>query len=212
MKLQAYHNDPEFKRAFVAETVRHREQDRFIKGIYSNGDMSNFKGCSIGCSVHSLKLLGRNGMGFGDHAACANALGWAKWLCLLQDAIFENLPEKEHRFWTEELAVAVPVGVDLTPVQWQFCAFLMRENIKRVQGLSMDEKVKRQVINAVQKVLVFHENVILTGVTVSAARSAAESAAWSAAVSAAESAAESAEKQAQNTELEKRLRKLLGVR
>ena len=202
-KLKAYHGDEKFKRDFVAMAILHREQDRYIKGTFSEKDSDDadfFKGCSVGCSIRSLKLLGKNGMDYNNHAKLAESLGWPDWLTLLQDTIFERLPQSESETWTEELAQAVPVGVDLSVVKWQFCAFLMRENIERVIDLKMDEESKKKVLDSIRSVLSLHEKAALGNIPESAAWSAAESAArsasWSAAESEAESAAESAARSA----------------
>src|SRR6059036_1776153 len=99
---------------------KHREEDRYIAGSYAKGKGDDWRGCSIGCSVRSLQLLGRLPSDFHNnyHAGLAVALGWPEWLVRLQDTLFEGLLPSERPAWTETLAQAVPIGVDLEPVRW----------------------------------------------------------------------------------------------
>lgn len=161
--ILTYHSDRNFKRDFVKMTKLHREQERYISGVYCQGQNDSFRGCSIGCSIQSLKLLGRNGMSYNDHAACAKSLGWPEWLCHLQDIFFEKLPIADRVIFTEQLAEAIPVGVDINPVKLEFCAFLIRENIERVLALTLDEKLKEPVVASMRGVLTVIESAIKTG-------------------------------------------------
>ena len=53
MELISYKNDKELKSMMIEEMKLHQKQDQLIKGVYSkiNGV---FKGCAVGCSIHSL--------------------------------------------------------------------------------------------------------------------------------------------------------------
>ncbi len=198
MELITYKGDKKLKTLFVNEVKWHEKNDALIKGTYGTGSNGDWKGCAVGCSIHSLnRKLGKD-YKTNDHSVYEKELGIPEWLARLEDTIFEGLPEKEAKLWPAAFAEAVPVGVNLDPVKWKFCAFILKENIERVLKLDIKDELKEQVVKAIQGVLAVHENAIKTGKwDESAARSAesaarsARSAAWSAAWSA-ESAAESA--------------------
>ena len=186
--MKSFNGEVALKEDLIDEMKKHQEADDLIKGTYS--EMSGkFLGCAIGCSVQSL--ITRRGVSIkhDDHKALGDAIGSPEWLMRLQDTLFENLPEKESKEFPVKFYQAMPVGVDLEPVKWRFCAFILKENIERVLALDIDEKLKEQVVDAVRGVLVLHEKAIENG---NWDESAAKSAAWSA-KSAAKSAAWSAE-------------------
>ena len=191
MSLVSYKGDPKLKKMFVAEIERHRKLDMIVQGTYGK-ENGTWKGCAVGCSVHSLNLKLNKKYDTSDHTVYEKELGMPEWLARLEDTLFEGLPETESKKWPGQFAKAVPVGVNLEPVKWQFCAYLMKENIERVLTLDISEDLKKQVVDAIRGVLSVHESAIETGKwDESAARSAdsaARSAAWSAARSA-ESAA-----------------------
>ena len=169
-----YHSDTEFKRLFVEQTVKHREGDRYIQRSYSNSqEADKFRGCSVGCSVMSLKLMGRNGIDWDDHAGLANLLGWPDWLILLQEEIFEGLPLSDAVMWTEKLASAVPVGIEIGMVKFRFLSFLMEENVNLVASLELDPALKNQVIESIKSVKNLHDRVVISGELDADARSAA---------------------------------------
>jgi hypothetical protein len=198
--MQSYLNDPKLKRDFVKEVKWHQDQDKIIKGTYQEGSNGDFKGCAVGCSIHSLNRMKGKSYDTSKHKVYETELGIPEWLARLEDAIFEGLPNKLAMKWPLRFAKAIPVGVNLEPVKWKISIFILSESIERVLGLDISDDLKKQVVDAIRDVLVVHEQAIKTGVWArsaarSAAESAAESAAWSAAWSArsaAWSAAESA--------------------
>jgi len=156
-----YHNDPELKKWFVAETIWHREQDLLLAGGYNhhkfdlnNGsDVSEFKGCAIGCAVLSLKRSGKlNGVEYNSHKDVAKALGWPLWLCYLQDKIFEGLPLVEREKWTEKLAKAVPVGKDISKVEDALKIKIQERNLSRAKSLP-EYGSKQSLLNAITAVI-----------------------------------------------------------
>jgi len=45
----------------VAEIKAHREADQIIQGTYGEGNNGDWKGCAVGCSIHSLnRKLGKD--------------------------------------------------------------------------------------------------------------------------------------------------------
>lgn len=195
----SYHNDPQLKKDILSEMKIHEKQDDLIKGSYSEKN-GNFKGCAVGCGVESLNLKRGFSIKHNDHAGYAKALGIPEWLAILEDNLFENLPENKSKKFPVNFLDAIPIGVNLEPIKWKFCAFLMKENIDRVLTLEISDELKSEVVNSIRSVLKVHEDALKSGewdrsaaasaaestwsvvksaARSSAARSAAESAAWS---------------------------------
>ena len=183
--MLSYLDDKKLKTDFVKEIKWHQDQDKLIKGTYAEGSNGDFRGCAVGCSIHSLNRLKHKKYSTSNHAIYETELGLPEWLARLEDTIFEGLPNKEAMQWPLQFSKAIPVGVDLEPVKWQFCAYLMKENIDRVLKLDISDKLKEQVVKAIRGVLSVHENAIKTGEWDKSAARSAESAALSAAWSAA---------------------------
>ncbi len=197
MALIAYKNDPVLKKKFVAEIIKHRKADQITQRTYGE-ENGKWKGCAVACSLRSLAILERERLvtTYDQHAEYETKLGIPEWLARLEDTIFEGLPVEDAKKWPEQFSEAIPVGANLEPVKWKFCAVILKENIDRVLTLKIADDLKKQVVDAIQDVLSLHENAVKIGKwDESAVRSAAESAAesaWSAAASAARSASESA--------------------
>lgn len=110
--LITYLGQPDLKAAFLAEIGKHEAADAFIKGTYGRMD-GHFRGCAIGCSLHSLNVLqGRREDERTDaHARYEPELGLPIWLAYVEDNIFESLPMEAAKVWPRQFAEAVPVGV-----------------------------------------------------------------------------------------------------
>ena len=182
--MKTFHNDIAIKEKYVARVKAHQEADKIIKGKY----WEEGKGCAVGCTIEGNK-----------HNRYETELGLPEWLARLEDILFEGMPNEDAMKFPLRFLEAIPVGVELDKVKWQFSAYLMKENIERVLLLNIDEILKEQVLKAIKDVLSLNENAIETGIwDASAARSvesvakSARSAAESAAESVAESVAESA--------------------
>ena len=85
VKLRSFLGDPALKTAFVREIGAHEEADMLMKGTYGEGAGCDFRGCGIGCSLHSLnKIQGRPDFGATDaHARYPSELGLPIWLAYL---------------------------------------------------------------------------------------------------------------------------------
>lgn len=112
--MLTYLNNPDLKTRFLAEIAKHEAADAIIKGTYGamNGE---FRGCAIGCSLHSLNLLegktGKDAMEDTDnHHRYEAELGLPMWLACLEDFLFEELPDDLAKRWPRRLAAAIPVG------------------------------------------------------------------------------------------------------
>ena len=191
MSLVSYHNNPKLKNSIIDEMREHQNADLIIKGRYGQ-ENGVFKGCAVGCAIHSMNVrLGKH-YPTNSHVSYEEAIGVPEWLARLHDTIFEGLPDKENTQFAVDLLAAIPVGKDLALVKWKFCAFILSENIKRVLALkNISDELKKQVVDAIRGVLKVHEEAIKTDEWNESAARSAESAAWSAARSA-ESAARSA--------------------
>src|SRR3990167_6467125 len=147
-QLLSFHSDPKIKKTYVDRLEAHAKADEFIHGKY----WENGKGCAVGCTIHS-----------DQHNAYETELGIPEWLARLEDAIFEGLDNGNAKKFAVDFLVAIPVGKNLEPIKWKFCAFILKENIERVITLKIDDKLKKKVVEAVQGVLALHEEAIKTG-------------------------------------------------
>lgn len=178
--MLSYHNDPAIKAAHVAQAQAHYDADMLVTGTYGKATEGGFKGCSVGCFAYEIapERLDR-------HAVVAEAAGWPLWLVYLSDQLFEGLPAGEREKFHVDLRKAVPVGVDLDPVQYHIAIARHERSIARLAG--NNEPYARQCIDALKGAIEWCRAEI-AGTSSKELRSAAESAAESA-VSAAKSAA-----------------------
>ena len=113
-ELRAYLNDSNLKTAFLAQIAEHEAADAIIKGTYAQRGVT-FRGCAIGCSLHSLNVIQRKvgtdrTANTGNHERYEAELGLPTWLAYLEDNIFERLPDALAVTWPRRFAEAVPVG------------------------------------------------------------------------------------------------------
>ena len=189
--MLSYKSNPKLKRMMVTEMKLHRKNDQIIKGTYSKMN-GIFKGCAVGCSIHSLNVRLKKNLPTNQHSIYESELGLPEWLARLEDFLFESLPDEEAKNFPVDLLTTIPVGVDLDPVQYRFKKFLLQDNFDCVHSLKdLDVRVKLQVTEAIKLVMKVIEGTIETGKVDEAAARSARSAAESAARSA-RSAAESA--------------------
>ena len=178
----------------------HYAADMLLKGTYGNDVSGEFRGCSVGCLLAHIKPGLSAGAIDGlshKHKIVADYYGYPEWLALLQDTIFEGLPNGESAEWHVQLAEAIASRGGV--INWQETLHRVHIGILRV---SYHTAGSAQPV--VQAVIDLHEAAIrgdspdgaAWSAARSAARSAAELAAWSAAESAAWSAAESAARSA----------------
>ena len=191
----------ELRRAELLEHAKaHYAADMLIKGTYADTDAENFRGCSVGCFLHNIyprKTKIQIGNLSNKHRIVAKHYGYPEWLALLQDTIFEGLPNGESAKWHVQLAEVLSI----LPANYDWQAALHRVHVAILRVSYCTDGAAKE---AVQRVIDLHEragrgeavSADLWSAARSAAKSAAESAAKSAAESAARSAAESAAKSA----------------
>jgi hypothetical protein len=110
--MLTYLNDSALKQALLDQLSIHEQQDQFVKGTYARMN-GQFRGCAIGCALHSLNILqGKTDLRWAtdQHARYETELGLPTWLAYLEDHIFERLPDVESRTWPRRFAEAIPVG------------------------------------------------------------------------------------------------------
>ena len=142
--MLAYHSDPQLKTDLLTEVEKHRMQDQIVKGTYSveNG---KWKGCAVGCSIHSFNLLRGESHKTSDHSAYERAFGIPRILARLEDRIFEGLPESHYLDWPARFLSAIPVGADLTNVWPKFACWLMVDPEHGVMRFAKTERTKASV-------------------------------------------------------------------
>ena len=175
------------KPQLLEEIEKHRKADQILQGTYGK-ENGKWRGCAVGCSIHSINLKLNKDYKTSDHSVYETELGIPEWLARVEDTIFEGLPVEKAVLWPERFTKAIPVGVtdiQLERVKWQFTSALMQENIERVKKLKISKELKQKVVEAIKLAQSLNEN------STEEERSAAGSAAWSAG-SAAGSAARSA--------------------
>ena len=118
--LLTYLNNPQLKADFLAQIAEHEAADAFLKATYGHTN-GQFRGCAIGCSLHSLNVL----QGKADPTECTSnherypeELGLPIWLAHVEDTIFEMLPIAQAKTWPRRLSEAVPVGAVVDDLVW----------------------------------------------------------------------------------------------
>lgn len=161
--MKAFLDDPQLKADLLEQIKWHREQDAIIQGTYGEGSGKNWKGCAVGCSIHSLSKLKGREFDTSGHRIYETELGIPEWLARLEDALFEGLPKEAAVKWPERFIQSISVGADLYPVKWKFFAHLMKCNIDEVLSLDLPGDLKEQVVGAIRGVLALHEEAVRAG-------------------------------------------------
>ena len=145
--MKAFNNDVQLKADLIKEVIKHREADAIVKGYY--GDMSDneFKGCAVGCSLHSYAIIKGIVLDTSEHKNYEK-FGISELLARLEDNIFEGLPSTHNKKWPEQFLSAIPVGADLSTVWPQFAQWLLTD---KKWGVIQYAKTEQQR-SAIQKV------------------------------------------------------------
>ena len=107
------------KTEFIKEIKWHQEQDKVLQGTYGQSTNGDWRGCAVGCSIHSINRLKGKDYETDDHSIYESELGIPEWLARLEDTIFEGLPKEKAKKWPLRFAKAIKVGADLDPVKWE---------------------------------------------------------------------------------------------
>ena len=147
--MEAYHGKEEIKQKYLDRVLAHREADEIIKGQY----WENGKGCAVGCTIHDS-----------SHASYETELGLPEWLALLEDKLFEDMPNEDAKLFPEKFLLAIPIGAkNFDLVKWKFLRFVLDEQVVLADGLKIDDSLKEQVIEAIVGVLEVINHAIETG-------------------------------------------------
>jgi hypothetical protein len=160
--LGAWHGNQEEKDWMIKEAQEHAKADRFIAGAFGNmDDGSEFKGCSVGCSIRSINIKNCSNIDTGSHDELAEYIGLEchGWLVRMQDSIFEALNGAEQISWTERLFTSIQVGADISLVLPRFLSFILTDTLTLVQS-----EYCRQQKDAIQNVIHLMDEWHKTGV------------------------------------------------
>lgn len=81
----------ELKDELVAEIIKHREADQIIQRTYGSEVDGVWKGCAVGCAIHSLNVSKGKNLKTSDHSVYETEFGIPRILARLEDRIFEGL-------------------------------------------------------------------------------------------------------------------------
>jgi hypothetical protein len=139
-ELLAFHNKVMLKTRLLREIIRHRKADAIIRGTYGVGEGKEWKGCALGCALHSLNLISESDAPTNDPSRYLTELGIPDSIARLEDQIFEGLPEAKAKLWPERFTKAIRVGADLSLTTPQFMVWLMDGQRKYVAWLLPDKR------------------------------------------------------------------------
>lgn len=139
----------ELKTALVAEIIKHREQDRVVQGTYGEKGEENFRGCAVGCSIHSLFIITGRHYRPDNHEAYETELGIPRILGELQDVIHEGLDDADYPTWPERFMEAVPTETDLSLVFPKFALWLLSDEVYGVLHRAGTDEERKVISSAI---------------------------------------------------------------
>lgn len=129
--------------------------------------------------INIINKIPGNSYEFFEYLAFEKSLGIPAWLVRFQDLFFhegsgfesldlfvyKGFSASECSQFAIEFFSAIPVGVNLSPVQWKFRAFLLKECIDNVlSACQFTDNLKEKTVNVIISVLNINELAINTGV------------------------------------------------
>ena len=118
--LLAYHSNPAIKSKYLRRVRAHMAADELVKGVY----WENGHGCGVGCTIHSSR-----------HENYEPELGIPWQLAVIEDNLFEMLPNAHAMTWPDHFLSAITPGADLSMVGKRWLAWLVRDTA----GASRDD-------------------------------------------------------------------------
>ena len=113
MTLVAFHNNPDFKAAKLAQIAMCREADELIE--------------RKDCAPHAYEY--------------ESEFGIPVMLTRLEAAIFEGLSNHDAKAWPEQFLDAIEPGADLSLVEWQFLHWLLSDLAERDCALLVKSEI-----------------------------------------------------------------------
>lgn len=143
-QLIAFHGKASVKKKYVDRVKEHKRLDQISKGVYWSEKDGKIKGCAVGCTLE------RTNIDLQIHRQYEIELGLPEWLAILEDRIFENLPDAESKEWPVKFLEAIPVGKKINEkVLSKFMVILMLDkkhgNITRAGEFKDVEAAIKQV-------------------------------------------------------------------
>jgi hypothetical protein len=136
---KAYNGDEIFRTRFLEELKKHHDRDQLAKGTYGtrfddSGLPTSWRGCAVGCSIRSLEILEHGepdpqNWSYGRHHVLAEKLNIPIELTFLEDAVFENLPDKDSLEWPMRFGEAIRCGADLRTVWPDLGLWLLEQQV-----------------------------------------------------------------------------------
>lgn len=127
-KILSFHSNPAIKDEYIKRLEAHYKADDIIKGKY----WGNGKGCAVGCTIHS-----------GRHDDYPKLLGISWRLALVEDSLFEKLPNDQAKEFPLQFLRAIPVGKDTEIAFKQFVIWNLTDKKEGLVHVVKDEKVKK---------------------------------------------------------------------
>lgn len=146
-EMQAYLNNPQLKADLLIELGKHEAADALVKGQYGESGWTlpeGFKGCAIGCALHSLNALGGHGT-TGEHSRFPDELGIPIELAYHIDTLFENLPDAESQTWPRRVLEAIQPGADLSGVVPGLLQWMLLDPTDGFVALARDDR-EREIL------------------------------------------------------------------
>lgn len=126
-KLLAFHNKQSIKDKYIKRVEAHVKADEIIKGRY----WKNGKGCAVGCTIHGS-----------SHDKYPKELGISWRIALVEDSLFERMPNEMAKKFPLEFLNAVQVGSDTELVFKKFIMWILGDRKTGLMYIVKDEKQK----------------------------------------------------------------------
>lgn len=124
--MLAFHGNETIKINILNGLAVHRAADEIVQGQY----WENGKGCAVGCTLESIRLMkGLDAIDHSSHALAETETGIPRILWRLEDRIFEGLPNKLAKDWPEQFTSAIRPGADLTMIWPRFALWILSEEL-----------------------------------------------------------------------------------
>ena len=127
-KVLSFHNDIKIKQKYLSRLEAHRQADEIIKGKY----WEEGKGCAVGCTVHSS-----------SHDVYPVELGICWQLALVEDGLFENLPNEDAKNFPIEFLEAIPVGINTDVVYRKWVLWVLADEKEGLINVIKNEEHKK---------------------------------------------------------------------
>ena len=115
--ILAFVNTKVTKSQLLADLAEHRRADRIAQDhtYWRHG-----RGCAVGCTLRNYAPGQEE-----QHGLYEPLFGIPKYLAVLEDEMFENLPPSTARIWPEWFIEAVPIGADLSDAGLRFAVWML---------------------------------------------------------------------------------------